>query len=138
MADRKFTPNAAAQRESLEHLREIIKPGDTVYVVTMGVSPSGMYRRLKVLIAIPHSGRRDPVLDPEGSRPAIRDITWDVGRALRWQLIDSHTWELGVSGAGMDMHFHTVYSLSRALFHDQANLGDTTVDPGYLLTKESL
>lgn len=138
-------PTKKSQEESLEILRELLKPGDTVYVLTTQVARSGMSRRVRVLI--PRIAERTKDYDGvDISRPFIRDITWLVGRALRWQLVDDGSWELRVDGTGMDMHFYVVYSLSRTLF---AHLSASEVElasgtrrrgagPGYLLVKESL
>lgn len=127
MTARRFTPTKTRQAESLEILRELLKPGDTVYVITMQVARSGLSRRVKVLI--PRLAPGPPL--PGGTwgpeRPVIRDITWHVGNALRWQLIDDGSWELRVDGTGMDARFHTVYTLAHALFGN-----------GYDLVHESL
>lgn len=130
---RRFTPTPAAQTESLEILRELLAPGDTVYVTTTQVARSGMSRRVKVFIPRVTDGH-----GYEPSRAVIRDITWHVGRALRWQLVDDGSWELRVDGAGMDMHFHLVYTLGRKLFTNDDTVGRHHSDPGYLLTKETL
>jgi hypothetical protein len=130
------------REEALAELRQIIQPGDTVYVSQVSVSRSGMQRTVKVFIPVPTSRRysRDTGW-VESDRPGIRNITWLVARALGYTLRDRDPeWLIRLDGAGMDMHFHLVYSLSRTLFADDPFHGaaDGREDPGYLLTKESL
>ena len=50
------------------------------------------------------------------SKPFIRDVSRLVARAagFRW---DEKREALAVGGCGMDMGFHVVYSLARALYH---------------------
>lgn len=95
------------QIESIETLRKMLKPGDTVYTKVNSVSRSGMSRRISLYVARANE---------------IKDITWDVARAFgdpikqRGEYVqDAGLW---VGGYGMDMCFHTVYNLGRTLFPD--------------------
>ena len=87
------------QAEAIDRLRKMLRPGDTVYTICKSVSRSGMFRRIQVLI---------------GKGREVCDITWLVDRAVGgWSMKDG---ALGVSGCGMDMGFHVVYTLSRVVF----------------------
>jgi hypothetical protein len=94
-------------------LTHYIKEGDTVYTVIRSVSSSGMSRTMSVKIV------RDNRVD---------DITFHVAHALDYPLVEVNgSRAIRVGGAGMDLGFHVVYSLSSVLFRGQA------VDAGYLL-----
>ena len=89
-----------------ELLRELIKAGDRVYTILNHVSSSGMSRRITVVI---------PTNNSAGL--GIRNISWYVAKVLGYKLYkNSH--EIVVGGCGMDMGYHIVYSLSRALFRE--------------------
>lgn len=113
--------------ESLAELRKALRPGATVYTSLTHCSRSGMSRRIQVRIV---RGKDD-----------VRTLTFHVARVLGLPLSDDG---LRVDGAGMDMGFHVVYCLGRALWPNGAKLpkgihgrnGDTSgyeKDGGYLL-----
>ncbi len=86
--------------EAVENLREILKPGDTVYTILRHVSRSGMTRYIDVYVF------RD-------NEP--RYISYWASKVLDWKM--SRTQEgIKIGGCGMDMGFHLVYSLSHRLF----------------------
>ena len=87
--------------EAAKYLRKILKPGNTVYTVLRHVSQSGMSRHISLVIVSKKDG--------------LRDITWQAARVLGHRR-DERDGGLKVSGCGMDMGFHIVYSLSRRLF----------------------
>lgn len=87
---------------AVERLSEILKPGDTIYCTVAHAASNGMSRHIKFFIV---SGK------------GIRNITHDVGEVAGYKQSEK-TGGLVVSGAGMDMGFHVVYSLSRTLFKD--------------------
>lgn len=87
-------------QSDIESLRKTLAVGDTLYTVLRHVSRSGMYRVIDVLCI-------------EANQP--RRISWAVANALGWRYDMRHE-GIGVSGAGMDMGFHLIYSLSRVLF----------------------
>lgn len=89
--------------EHIATLRENLRPGDKVYASVAHVSRSGMSRLIRLY-----------VVQPGGS---LWDITGLAGQAIGWGN-DGDRWGIPVSGCGMDMCFHTVYSLSRVLFPD--------------------
>lgn len=86
--------------EAVQYLRKMLKPGDTVYTVLRHVSSSGMSRRMDLFVIrknVPYW------------------ISGYVGRVLGLRRHPKHD-GLTVSGCGMDMGFHVVYSLSQCLF----------------------
>lgn len=92
---------------AIEILHENIKPGDTVYTSLRQVASNGMSRHIEVMV---------PRKRADGSL-YIRNITSLVGRAAGFK-VSPKTDALVVGGAGMDMGFHVVYSLSSAMFRD--------------------
>lgn len=87
---------------ALDTLREMLKPGDTVYTVLRHVSRSGMSRSISAVVI-------------EDGVP--RDVSWAVARAVGEPFDRTHD-GVKVGGCGMDMGFHLVYTLSRVLFRD--------------------
>lgn len=88
------------QTDSIASLREWLADGDTVYTVLRSVSRSGMSRDVSVHI--------------------IRDghpltMTFHVSRTLGWRLKRGFTDSVVVRGCGMDIGFHLVDCLSRAI-----------------------
>ena len=100
-------------REQL--LTHYVKEGDTVYTVLRSVSSSGMSRTISLKVA------------KEGK---ILDLTYYASIVLDWPLVEVNgSRALRVGGCGMDMGFHTVYTLSRVLFREEGS----TTDAGYSL-----
>jgi len=108
-------------------LMEKLTPGREVYTALKHVSKSGMTRHISVYIV--ENGQ-------------INDISWEASHILGYKRADNDG--LKVGGSGMDMGFHLVYSLSRALYPDGFKLpegkhgrnGDTSGfdrDGGYAL-----
>lgn len=99
MTTKEKAKRAAEYRAKLlEHLT----PGQTVYCILRHVSASGMSRRISLLVP-----------DPNGGDPF--EISGWVGHVLGLRRNDRDG-GLVVSGCGMDMGFHLVSSLSRALW----------------------
>ena len=94
-----MTRQQTEQRTAADLLRELVKPGDTVWTNLQHVSRSGMYRAISLYVIEDNEPRR---------------ISYLVAKALgdRW---DNQREAVGVSGCGMDMGFHLVNSLSYAL-----------------------
>lgn len=90
------------KQSAVRELREILKPGDTVYTKLDHVSRSGMSRVITPFII------RD-------NEPCL--LSWLVEKALDYSPHRKYT-GVQVSGCGMDMGFHLVYALSRVLFPD--------------------
>lgn len=92
-------------KEEVEKAREALlgwlKPGDTVYTIVRKVSRSGMQRHISLVIF-----RDNQALHPNYSAAAL--LGYRVARGYHDALV--------VNGCGMDMCFHVVYSLGRALW----------------------
>ena len=101
-------------REQL--LTHYVSEGDTIYTVLRSVSSSGMSRTISLKVA------------KDGK---ILDLTYYASILLDWPLVEVNgSRALRVGGCGMDMGFHTVYTLSRVLFRVE---GQTSPDAGYTL-----
>jgi hypothetical protein len=121
------------QTQARTYLLEILQPGATVYTVCTHVASSGMSRVLELLVALP---------DSDG-KPYIRRISWLACKAAGFSWSKAHE-GLQIRGCGMDMGFHAVYSLGRALWpdgtpepHGQRN-GQPDTDGGYALRHQWL
>ena len=87
------------EKEKIQTLRKVLKPGDTVYTVLRYVSRSGMYRVISLLIV---------------KKGEIKCIDYLAAELLEgW---DRKHEGCKASGCGMDMGFHLVYNLGRVLF----------------------
>ena len=106
--------------ESLARLREILPPGSTVYTIVRSVSRSGMSRQISLFAK-----------DKDGDPMAI---SFHAARVLGWTLKRGWHDAIHVDGCGMDMCFHTVYSLGCAIFPRV----EGQRDPGYSLTARDL
>ena len=85
-------------------LRKILKPGDTVYTLVRHVSASGMSRDISFYVALIDSDKK----------PYLRNIDCLMGDVCA--LPDGKSGGLRVGGCGMDMCFHSVYTLGHYLF----------------------
>lgn len=110
--------------QSIKVLRNLLSPGQTVYTSIKSVSRSGMSRVIRVHVV-------------EGN--TIRNISGHVATALNW---NGDQDGVKVSGCGMDMGFHTVYSIGYVLWpngtpepHGTRN-GEPDTDGGYALKQE--
>ena len=108
-----------SEREhSRERLAAILNPGDTVYTMVRSVSASGMSRTMSLYYV-------------KANR--LVNITYYAAHALEWPLREVNgSRVIRVGGTGMDMGFHTVYTLSRVLFGATLAAGDA----GYALKQE--
>src|SRR5690606_2034174 len=107
------------QQEARERLRKYIKPGDTIYCILRHVSRSGMTRVID-LVTVRDDGE-------------ILHIGYNAAAALGWTY-DREREGVRVSGCGMDMGFHLVYSLAHALFSGGQTVAERSEDAGYSLT----
>lgn len=89
---------------SKDRLRELVKPGDTVYTTLRHVSRSGMYRVINLTT----------IKDNEPLR--LSGLAADLLEGY-----DEKHEGCRASGAGMDMGFHLVYSLSSVLWPEGFN-----------------
>ena len=116
------------KQEALEKLKSWIKKGDTLHTTVRHVSRSGMMRH----ISVRHLKATD---NPE--RPVnISNYDYHIARVL--DLPEAPNYQgVKIGGCGMDMGFHLVYSLSRALFKDEPK-GESDRDHGYWINQEWL
>lgn len=106
------------KREALNDLKRLFRSKDkTVYVVQKHVSNSGMMRVLYLFVIRDN----EPI-----------NITHLVSRVLDWSM-HKDIYGIKVGGCGMNMHFHTVYTLSRVLYRDRYK-----GDAGYKLEYRSI
>lgn len=99
------------QNPSIQHLRRLgVRPGATVYTSITHVSASGMTRHIRVYVVTRYAEKG------RGVRHEITDITGHVAAVLGYRRARGSRWDLVVGGCGMDMGFHVVYSLGRAMF----------------------
>ena len=98
------------QDYAIERLQEFyLSEGATVYTVIRSVSSSGMSRTMSLYVS---------------KNSKIENITYYAAHALGWPLVEVNgSRALRVGGAGMDMGFHTVYTLSSVLFKGQERAG---------------
>lgn len=97
----KASEQASRRADARESLEATLTKGQDITCIVTSVSRSGMSRRIRLLVA---SGGR------------VVDITWRVGIVLGWSVDPDKG--LRVDGAGMDMCFHTVYTLAHVLYGD--------------------
>lgn len=99
----------AERQRAIDALREILKPGDTVYTVLEHVSRSGMMRAIRVVV---------PVVDPQTGKSDFLHPNYNIGLALglrHWTRNGRSQDALIMHGCGMDMGFSLVYHLSQTL-----------------------
>ena len=96
-----------AQRDSIDHLRELLHPGDTVYTILDHCSSSGMTHHIRVVIARTDDDGRTYHLHPN----------WHVATALGTRQAKRGDGVV-MGGCGMDMGFQLVYTLSATLWPD--------------------
>lgn len=114
------TINKEDQGYAIERLTDhYLAPNDTVYTLVRHVSASGMSRDISLFVA------RDG---------EINDITYYAAHAIGWRLVERNGRRaIRVSGTGMDMGFHLVYTLSNIVYR-----GEVDGDAGYTLEQEWL
>ena len=92
----------AERQEAIDRLREILKPGDTVYTIVKHVSRSGMQRHIS------------PFIVGDDCKP--QRLGHLVARAIDQRIGDDGA--VIMNGCGMDMGFDLVYQTARVLFPD--------------------
>jgi len=90
------------KQEAIQHLQELLSPGDTVYTSLKHVSRSGMFRVIETLIS-----REERIVDISSAVCLILGNTYNNRHG-----------GVPIGGCGMDMGFDIVYRLSYALFPD--------------------
>lgn len=96
---RKPSQKQVEKQEAIDHLRNVLKPGDRIYGIVRTVSRSGMSRTI------------DFYAFQDNDRVYLSG--W-IATALGYSRTDQGA--LKVQGAGMDMVFSVVYNLGWALF----------------------
>jgi hypothetical protein len=86
--------------QAIAHLRETLKPGDTVYTVLRHTSRSGMSRSIDAYVMVDNQPRWISLLAAKAT-----GLNFDERREA-----------VKMGGCGMDMGFALVYDLSHALF----------------------
>lgn len=99
---------ALKMAQARENLRKFCPEGGKVYIVLRSVAKSGMSRTLSLFV----------ICDGE-----LSDITGYAAHSLGWPLVNAKgSRAMRVEGCGMDMGFHAVSSLARALYGDDYEL----------------
>lgn len=86
--------------EAVSKLRDMLKPGDTVYTISRHVSRSGMSRAISLIVDT-----------DEGPF----EIDWLAARAMDDRIHPKYG-GIKIDGCGMDMGFALVYNLGRVLW----------------------
>ena len=92
------------QADARERLLGWVKSGDTVYTILRHRAASGMSRRISLVLPPTEKGGRFAHLDSNVA--ILLGLKGDNGEGVT------------LSGCGMDMGFHLVYSLAGELFGD--------------------
>jgi hypothetical protein len=107
--------------EAIERLRKLFAGDEKplIYTINRHTSASGMTRDISLIYS---------------SSAGISNITYSAALALGWPLSErSGHRAIRVGGTGMDMGFHTVYTLSSVVYR-----GHVDSDAGYLLEQQWL
>ena len=116
---------AAQKEQAKQHLRKLLKPGQTVYTILRHRSASGMSRRISLVIP---------------TKDGIQSLDYWVAQA-QGESTDQKNGGLKVSGSGMDMGFHLVYNLGRMLYPQgvkKGRGGQPDKDGGYAFNHQWL
>lgn len=116
---------AAQKEQAKQHLRKLLKPGQTVYTILRHRSTSGMSRSISLVI---------------NTKDGIQSLDYWIAQA-KGEPTDQKNGGLKVSGCGMDMGFHLVYNLGRILWPDGVKKGrgaQPDKDGGYALNHQWL
>lgn len=113
----KLTRKMKSERQitNIANIKKYVKEGDTVYTSLQSVSSNGMSRRIKVFIV--HDNQ-------------IIDITWWTANAIECRYNNKKE-ALVISGCGMDMGYHVVYSLATVLRYKKSGMGSENVGNCY-------
>ena len=132
----------AERNEAIETLRRFgVVPGATIYTSVSRIARSGMSRLVHCYIVCEETYNGKTTHE-------IQDISGLVANAIGWKR-DHQDGGIKVSGCGMDMCFHTVYTLGQVMFpnggpRDKSerrgarDAGDHEPSGGYLLRKRDL
>ncbi|MHB1952836.1 MAG: hypothetical protein ACYCOU_03725 [Sulfobacillus sp.] len=95
----KQTKKQSEQEQLISQLREWMPRGTTVYTILRSVSRSGMQRIISPIVF-------------QNGEPIFPE--YNIAKLLGWNLAKDQG--IKVTGAGMDMGFHLVYTLSQVLY----------------------
>lgn len=119
---------AAQKEQAKDHLRKLLKPGQTVYTILRHRSASGMSRSISLVIP---------------TKDGIKSLDYWIVQASGINIDQKHS-GIKVGGCGMDMGFHLVYNLGCMLWpngtkkpHGIRN-GQPDKDGGYALKHQWL
>jgi len=101
------TQAAQDKAKAISKLRDMIKPGDTIYTVLRHVSASGMRRSIDAYII----RNNEPMW-----------LSYWVGKAIGYKA-DNRRGGLIINGCGTDMGFELVYNLSATVFAGEDRAG---------------
>jgi hypothetical protein len=107
-----MTKKTEKEARCIELLRDIVKPGDTVYTVLKHVSASGMSRDIDVFVF--------HVVDGKIQKSWLSNLMAGAGIAT----FNRNRECLRVGGCGMDMGFHVVYTLASVLGYTRYHAED--------------
>jgi hypothetical protein len=111
------------KQECIEQLTDWLTPTNgektTIYTITRHVSASGMSRNISAFCI---------------KNNEIVELDYFIGRITGFK--HSKNGGLIIKGCGMDMGFHLVYTLSRALYENNIQRPDN--DGGYILNQKWL
>ncbi len=96
---------AKERQDAIDALREMLSPGATVYTILRHRAKSGMFRVISLAI----------ISEDHNGKPTIFCIDGRACDVLGYTYNTKHD-GIPTGGCGMDMGFHLVYNLSRALF----------------------
>jgi uncharacterized membrane-anchored protein len=118
------------KQKSIEILQSILDKQTKRHIkgVIMSVSKSGMSRRIKfytVDTQTTYNDNNEPI-----QSDYVRDITYYVGNTLQWSQNDNGVL---VTGSGMDMIFHSIYTLSSILYRGTETETNSKRDAGYII-----
>ena len=116
---------AAQKEQAKQHLRKLLKPGQTVYTILRHRSASGMSRSISLVIP---------------TKDGIQSLDYWITQA-QGESTDQKKGGIKVSGCGMDMGFHLVYNLGRMLYPQgvkKGRNGQPDTDGGYALKHQWL
>lgn len=119
---------AAQKEQAKQHLRNLLKPGQTIYTILRRRSASGMSHSISLVIP---------------TKDGIQSLDYWIAQA-QGESTDQKNGGIKVSGCGMDMGFHLVYNLGCMLWpngtkkpHGARN-GQPDKDGGYALKHQWL
>lgn len=110
------------KQEAAEALRKLLPAGSCVYSIVRSVSRSGMSRRMSFVVPTNEARLTGKLETRETGKPTIYHyennliipLTLDIARVLGYRF-NADDNSITVRGCGMDMGWHIVSSLARAL-----------------------